>query len=251
MTMKLEDRVALITGAGRGIGKSVAEAFAREGARLYLVGHTDEEALRQTLADIRQFGTEAEGDLFDVGDYDEVKRIADTIDRRYGTLDIVINNAGNIAPAPLLEIAPEQWEKTVRTHLHGTFYCTVEMVRRFLRPKRRGKIVNVTAPAAIRGSYGVADYASAKGGIIAFTRNAARELLPLNIQVNAVLPVARSRMTDALAEYHSRFVGDESAGRLRNLPLPDVVLPAFLFLASSDSDYISGQVLAADGGLLA
>ena len=97
----------------------------------------------------------------------------------------------------------------------------------------------------------MADYASAKGGIIAFTRNAARELLPLNIQVNAVLPVARSRMTDALAEYHSRFVGDESAGRLRNLPLPDVVLPAFLFLASSDSDYISGQVLAADGGLLA
>jgi 3-oxoacyl-[acyl-carrier protein] reductase len=125
------------------------------------------------------------------------------------------------------------------------------MVRRFLKPKRSGKIVNVTAPSAVRGSYGLADYASAKAGIIAFTRNAARELLPLNIQVNAVLPVARSRMTDALAEYHGSFVGAESAVMLRNLPSPEVVLPSFLFLASSDSDYVSGQVLAADGGLLA
>jgi 3-oxoacyl-[acyl-carrier protein] reductase len=111
--------------------------------------------------------------------------------------------------------------------------------------------VNVTAPAAVRGSSGVADYASAKGGIIAFTRNAARELLPFNIQVNAVLPVARSRMTDALAEYHARFTGEENAARLRNLPPPEAVVPSFLFLASSDSDYVSGQVLAADGGLLA
>jgi 3-oxoacyl-[acyl-carrier protein] reductase len=249
--MKLSGKVALITGASRGIGQSVAEAFAREGARLFLVGQVDEEALRYTLADLRQSGTEAEGGLFDVGSYDDVKRMADAIGGRYGTLDIVVNNAGNISPTPLLEITPEQWEKTVRTHLHGTFYCTTEMVRRFLKPKRSGKIVNVTAPAAVRGSYGVADYASAKGGIIAFTRNAARELLPLNIQVNAVLPVARSRMTDALAEYHARFVGEESAARLRNLPSPEAVLPTFLFLASSDSDYVSGQVLAADGGLLA
>jgi 3-oxoacyl-[acyl-carrier protein] reductase len=251
MTKKLNGKVALITGASRGIGKSVAEAFAREGARLFLVGHTDEAALRQTLADIRQSGAEAEGGLFDVGSYADVERIADAIGGRYGTLDIVINNAGNISPTPLLEITPEQWERTVKTHLHGTFYCTVEMARRFLRPKRSGKIVNVTAPSAVRGSYGVADYASAKGGIIAFTRNAARELLPLNIQVNAVLPVAESRMTEALAEYHARYVGAESAVRLRNLASPEAVLPSFLFLASSDSDYVSGQVLAADGGLLA
>jgi 3-oxoacyl-[acyl-carrier protein] reductase len=249
--MKLSGKVALITGSSRGIGKSVAEAFAREGARLFLVGHTDEEALGHTLAELRQSGTEAEGGLFDVGSYADVERMADAIGRCYGTLDIVINNAGNISPTPLLEITPEQWEKTVRTHLHGTFYCTVEMVRRYLKPKRSGKIVNVTAPSAVRGSSGVADYASAKGGIIAFTRNAARELLSLNIQVNAVLPVARSRMTDALAEYHASFVGEESAARLRNLPSPEAVLPSFLFLASSDSDYVSGQVLAADGGLLA
>src|SRR6202521_1232883 len=147
--MKLSGKVALITGASRGIGKSVAEAFAREGAGLFLVGHTDEEALAQTLAEIRNSGTEVEGGLFDVGSYAEVERIADAIGERYGTLDIVINNAGNISPTPLLETTPEQWERTVRTHLHGTFYCTVEMVRRFLKPKRPGKTVPVTAHSAV------------------------------------------------------------------------------------------------------
>jgi 3-oxoacyl-[acyl-carrier protein] reductase len=251
MMKKLDAKVALITGASRGIGRSVAAGFAREGAKLYLVGHTDQEALRRTLDEVRETGADAEGGLFDVASHQEVERIADAIARRYGTLDILVNNAGIIAPTPLLEITPEQWDRTIRTHLNGTFYCTVEMVRRFLKPKRGGKIVNVTAPSAVRGSNGVADYASAKGGIIAFTRNAARELLALNIQVNAVLPVARSRMTDALAEFHGRFSGEEAAARLTNLPAPDVVLPTFLFLASSDSDYVSGQVIGADGGLLA
>ena len=249
--MKLKGKVALITGASRGIGRSVAFGFAREGARLYLVGYTDEGALRETLDALRQAGAEAEGGLFDVGSQPDVTRIADALERHYGTLDVFVNNAGNIAPTPLLEITPEQWDRTMRTHLYGTFYCTVEMVRRFLKPKRMGKILNVTAPSALRGGNGVADYASAKGGIIAFTRNAARELLPFNIQVNAVLPVAHSRMTDALAEFHARISSEDTAARLRNLAPPDVLLPVFLFLASSDSDYVTGQVIGADGGLLA
>ena len=177
--------------------------------------------------------------------------MADRIASHFGTLDIVVNNAGTIRPMPLLEITPEQWERTLRTHLHGTFYCTVEMVRRFLAPKRSGKIINVTAPSAIRGSSGVADYASAKGGIIAFTKNAAKELAPLNIQVNAVLPVARSRMTEALAEYRGRLFGEEAAATLKSHPSPDVLAATFLFFAAGDSDYVTGQVLAADGGATA
>ncbi len=253
MTAKLRDKVALITGGTRGIGRSVAEAFAREGARLFLAGHVDEAALQQSLSELRQTGTDAEGGLFDVGSDDEVRRLADAIAKHFGTLDIVINNAGNIEPTPLLDLTPQQWERTIKTHLNGTFYCTVEMTRRFLKPKRCGKIINVTAPSAVRGSDGVADYASAKAGIIAFTRNAARELLPFNIQVNAVLPVARTRMTDALAEYHARLASasQETVTRLKRLPSPDSVVPAFLFFASHDSDYVTGQVLTADGGLSA
>jgi len=248
---KLQNKVALITGGTRGIGRSVAAAFAGEGASLFLAGHSDEAALKQTLSELRQSGAAADGKLVDVGNEDAIKDLANAIAERFGTLDIVVNNAGNLTPAPLLELTSEQWERTIRTHLSGTFYCSVEMARRFLVPKRSGKIINVTAPSAIRGSHGVADYASAKAGIIAFTRNAARELLPFNIQVNAVLPVARTRMTEALAEYHRRFADVERADRIRHLPSPDVVAPAFVFLASSDSDYVTGQVLGADGGRMA
>lgn len=251
MTVKLAGKIALVTGASRGIGRGVALAFAREGARLFLVGHVDQPALDETAHLVREAGAEVHLGLFDVGNYDEVCRIADGIAARFGTLDIVVNNAGTINPTPLLEISPAQWTRTLRTHLDGTFYGTVEMVRRFLAPKRAGKIINVTAPSAIRGSSGVADYAAAKGGIIAFTKNAAKEFAPLNIQVNAVLPVAESRMTEALAEYQARLHGEVAAARQRNRPSPDVVASSFLFFAAADSDYVTGQVLAADGGATA
>jgi len=248
---KLEGKTALVTGASRGIGRSVAQAFAREGARLFLVGHVDQQALDDTSRLAREAGAEVQAGLFDVGNYDDVRRIADRIAATFDTLDIVVNNAGTIKPTPLLEITPDQWERTVRTHLHGAFYCTVEMVRRFLASKHSGKIINVTAPSAIRGSSGVADYASAKGGIIAFTKNAAKELAALNIQVNAVLPVAHSRMTEALAEYQSKLFGEQAVARLKNHPSPDVLAATFLFFASGDSDYVTGQVLSADGGATA
>lgn len=248
---RLEGKIALITGASRGIGRSVAQAFAREGARLFLVGHVDQPALDDSSCLAREAGAEVQAGLFDVGSYDDVCRIADRIAAHFGALDIVVNNAGTIRPTPLLEITPERWERTLRTHLYGSFYCTGEMVRRFLASKRSGKIINVTAPSAIRGSSGVTDYASAKGGIIAFTKNAAKELAPLNIQVNAVLPVAYSRMSEALAEYHGKLSGEDAAARQRNRPSPDVLAATFLFFASGDSDYVTGQVLAADGGATA
>lgn len=246
--MKLKDKVALVTGASRGIGRAVAVAFAREGARLFLVGRTDRRALEDALRVVHEAGADAEGALLDVGYYDDVQRLADRVAVRFGTLDILVNNAGVITPRPLLEITPAQWDDTVRTHLYGTFYCTRELITRFMKDRRAGKIINVTAPAAVRASLGVADYASAKGGIIAFTRNAARELLPFNIQVNAILPVAETRMTAALMAYYERTLGAGGADRLRSIAPPDVLGPAFVFFASSDSDYVTGQILAADGG---
>jgi len=246
--MKLDGKVALITGASRGIGRAVAEAFGREGARLFLVGRTDRRALQDTLDALNAAGTEARGDLADVGRYEDVQRTADQIAATFGRLDILVNNAGVIAPRPLLEITAEQWDETIRTHLHGTFYCTREMVLRFMQDRRCGKIINVTAPSAIRASMGVTDYASAKGGIIAFTRNAARELAPLNIQVNAILPVAETRMTRRLEMYYQETIGGTAAERLRTVAPPAVLGPTFVFLASSDSDYVTGQVVAADGG---
>jgi 3-oxoacyl-[acyl-carrier protein] reductase len=247
-SMKLEGKIAVITGASRGIGRAVSEGFAREGASLFLVGHVDEVALNDCMDAARRLGAEVDGGLFDVGDYAEVKRLADRIEDRYGTVDILVNNAGVLTPTPLLEITPAQWDRTIRTHLHGTFYCTMEMVNRFMKARGAGKVINLTAPSALRGSQGVTDYASAKGGIIAFTRNAARELLPLNIQVNAVLPVADTRMTEALADYDRRGSSPEAAAMARVRPTPEQLVPTFLFFASSDSDVVTGQILAADGG---
>ncbi len=249
--MRLKGKVALITGASRGIGKSVAEGFAGEGANSFLVGNRDQDALQQTLREVRALGVEAEGGLFDVGSYGDVKRIADAIERRFGTLDIVVNNDGIINPTPLLEIAPEQWERTIRNHLNGTFYCTLEMVNSFLKRKRAGKIVNVAAAAALKAYQGVADYGSAKGGIVAFTRNAARELMPLNIQVNCVVPVAQSRMIDSLGDYYGRQFGAGAGAKIKDVAPPRALVPSFLFFASSDSDYVTGQILTADGGATA
>ena len=246
--MKLSSKVALITGASRGIGRSVTRAFARESASLFLVGHSDESALKEAIQEAGALGAEADGGLFNIGSYPDVRRLADAIERRFSTLDIVVNNAGVLKLTPLLEITADQWESTIRTHLHGTFYCTVEMVNRFMKVRGSGKIVNVAAAAALSGYYGVADYASAKGGIVAFTINAAKELQSLNIQVNAIIPVARSRMIDSLGDYYKRAFGEKAAARITEVASPEALVPSFLFFASSDSDYVTGQLLTADGG---
>ncbi|MBW6504726.1 SDR family oxidoreductase [bacterium] len=167
-----------------------------------------------------------------------------------GTLDILVNNAGTIRPTPFWEISPEQFEQTIRTHLFGTFYHMQEALKRFMMPRKFGKIINLAAPAALRGSFGVADYASAKGGIIALTRNAAKELVSFNIQVNAVVPVAETRMTVALSGYYAKQFGMEEGRRLEGLPGTDRLVGTFVYFAGADSDYVTGQVLAADGGML-
>lgn len=241
---RLADKVALVTGASRGIGLAVAEAFGREGARVFMVGHQDEPALEAALTRVRATGTEAAGGLYDVADPKAVTSLADAIERAFGTLDVLVNNAGIIMPRPLLDITPEQFERTIRVHLCGSFYTLREMTNRFLKPKGKGKIINVTAPSALRASTDVADYASAKGGIIALTRSASRELKPFNIQVNAVSPVAETRMTQALTALRGA-----QSGRVR--PPPEAVAPTFVFLAGEESDYVSGQIIAADGGVTA
>jgi 3-oxoacyl-[acyl-carrier protein] reductase len=174
----------------------------------------------------------------------------DEIQATMGRLDVLINNAGVIRPTPLLEISPSQFEHTVRTHLFGAFYHMREALLRFMVPAKSGKIINLAAPAALRGSFGVADYASAKGGIIALTKNAAKELAPLNIQVNAIVPIPKSRMTDSLAEYYAGQFGEAEGKRLQDLPAASRLSSLFVYFASTDSDYVTGQVVAADGGML-
>ncbi|GKT07142.1 SDR family NAD(P)-dependent oxidoreductase [Desulforhabdus sp. TSK] len=248
--MRLSGKKALVTGASRGIGRSVALGYAREGADLFLTAREDKEGLAKTVEDARAFGVKAAGGLYNAASLEDVSRLMDDVQSKMGGLDVLVNNAGIIRPTPFLEISPEQFEKTVRTHLFGTFYHTQEAVRRFMIPAKSGKIINLSAPAALRGSYGVVDYASAKGGIAAFTRNVAKELAPLNIQVNAVVPVAKTRMTEALAVYYAGEFGAEAGKRLEELSDTERLVGIFVYFACADSDYVTGQVVAADGGML-
>jgi 3-oxoacyl-[acyl-carrier protein] reductase len=241
---RLQDQVAIVTGGSRGIGLAVAAAFAREGARLLLAAARDRDALDKAGNEIAALGADVITLLADVGRRGDAERIAQTAIARWGRIDILINNAGVLRPAPLENISEEQWDETLAVHLKGTFNCT-QAVLPFMKQQRKGKIVNVAAPSALRASFGVADYAAAKGGIVAFTRNAANELKAYNIQVNCVSPTADTRMTAALTDFRRIHLG--VARRERAFVPPEAIAPAFIFFASAESDYVSGQLLEIGG----
>ena len=237
---RLEDQVAIVTGGSRGIGFAVASAFAREGARLALAAVLDLDALERAKAEIAAPGRDVIAMLADVRRRGDAERLVQAAIAKWGRIDILVNNAGILRLAPLEDISEEQWDETLAVHLKGTFNCT-QAVLPFMKQQHKGKIINIAAPSALRGSYGVADYAAAKGGIIAFTRNAANELKAYNIQVNCVSPVADTRMTAALTDFRRSHLG--VARRNREAVAPEAIAPAFVFFASSDSDYVSGQLL--------
>lgn len=249
--MRLPEKVALITGGSRGIGRAVALAFAREGARVAILGVSDEEALARVAQEIAAIGGPVLTLRADVRQRAEVETAVQRVCDHWGRIDILVNNAGVLHPCRLEEIREAQWQDTLAVHLTGTFHCTQAVVPG-MKTQRSGKIINVAAPSALRGSFGVADYAAAKGGIIAFTRNAASELKPYNIQVNCISPVAATRMTQRLFAFRRQHL-DEPLATFGHAKLvePDAIAPAFVFFACADSDYITGQVLAVDGGLTA
>lgn len=247
--MVLKNRVAIITGASRGIGRAVALRFAQEGADVLVVAVQDLKEAEAVRDEIRAHGRRALACLADVSSRIEVEQMARAAVENLGKVDILVNNAGIIHPVPLLELPEDQWDRTLAVHLKGTFNCT-QVVGAAMREKGYGRIINVTAPAALRATAGVADYASAKGGIIALTRAAAKELAPHGITVNCVLPVAETRMTDALKAFRGPSQKpDDSRFPLGRYPTLEEVAEAFVFFASEASRAVTGQVLAVDGGV--
>jgi 3-oxoacyl-[acyl-carrier protein] reductase len=249
--MRLLNKVAIVTGGSRGIGRAVALAFAREGARVAIVGAHNPTALANVAEEITRLGREALAVTADVSHRVQVEQVVQQVLAHWGRVDVLVNNAGIIHPTRIEEISDSQWQDTLAVHLSGTFHG-IQAVIPTMKSQGGGKIINVAAPSALRGSFGVADYAAAKGGIIALTRNAASELKPHNIQVNCISPVAETRMTDVLFAFRREHLG-ETVGTFGNAKLvePEAVAPAFVFFACADADYISGQILAVDGGLTA
>lgn len=237
---RLEGQVAIVTGASRGIGRAVAAALAAEGARVAITGVKDRDALLKAEAAIAGSDGRCMAMLADVAQRADVDRLIKAVLDKWGRIDALVNNAGIIKVAALEDISEARWDETLAVHLKGTFNCTQAVIP-FMKQQRKGKIVNVAAPSALRGSFGVADYAAAKGGIIAFTLNAASELKSHNIQVNCVSPVADTRMTDALTAFRREHLGIPR--REREAVTPESITAPFVFFACSDADYVTGQLI--------
>lgn len=237
---RLDGQVTIVTGGSRGIGRAVALAFAHEGARVAVAAAQDRDALRKIEEEIAAIGGDSIAMLADVCRRGDVEGVVQAALSKWGRIDVLVNNAGILRLGPLESISEERWDETLAVHLKGTFHCTQAVIP-VMKQQRKGKIINIAAPSALRGSFGVADYAAAKGGIIAFTKNAASELAAHNIQVNCISPVADTRMTEELTRFRREHLGIPR--RDRALVAAEAIAPAFLFFATADSDFVSGQLI--------
>ena len=245
--MQLEGKVAIVTGAAQGIGAAVARAFTREGARVGVVDIALDRA-DAVAAEIRSAGGEALGIGCNVAVRADVDAMVATLAARWGRVDVLVNNAGIVRAAMLTKMTAAQWDEVLAVHLTGTFNC-LQAVAPGMIERRHGRIVNVTSAAGVLGTIGQINYSAAKAGILGLTKSAARELAQHGITVNAIAPGAATPMTETIRtdpRFKDRYLDRIPMHRWAE---PDEIAPVFVFFASGASSFVTGQVLAADGGM--
>jgi len=244
--VSLTNRVAVVTGSGRGIGKAIALKFAHAGASI-VVTDTDSAGIEQTVREIETLGKKAVGVKCNVANAAEVDELTGKVQEVYPTIDILVNNAGITRDNLLIRMGEEEWDLVLDVNLKGPFLVT-KGIARIMMKQRYGRIINVSSVVGLMGNAGQANYASSKGGLIAFTRSVAKELGSRNITCNAVAPgFIETPMTEKLND-------EVREGYLKSIPLKRMgisedVANAVLFLSSDEAGYITGQVISVDGGL--
>jgi 3-oxoacyl-[acyl-carrier protein] reductase len=243
----LKDKVAVVTGSSRGIGRAIALRLASLGARVVVNYRTNAEAAQEVVEAIGALGGQAIAVQADVGDADDAQRLIKTAQTTYGRLDILVNNAGTTRDTLLARMSEEEWNLVINTNLKGAFNCTKAAIRPMMK-QRYGRIVNITSVAGLAGNPGQANYAAAKAGIVGFTKAVAKEVGSRNITVNAVAPGFIP--TDLTASLPQELV--EKAIEMTPLGRPgtsEEIANAVAFLVSNEASYITGVVLRVDGGL--
>ncbi len=245
--MRLKDKVALVTGGARGIGRAISLLFAQEGADIVVADVNLEEA-EKTAKDIEALGRQSLALQMDVTDYTKVEEAINKILDKFGKVDILVNNAGITKDNLLLRMSQQEWDAVLNVNLKGAFNC-IKAVSKPMVKQRNGRIINIASIIGIIGNAGQANYSASKAGIIALTKTVAKELASRNITANAVAPgFIQTDMTAKLAEEVRKKLRE--AIPLGRLGLPEDVARASLFLASEDSSYITGQTIVVDGGMV-
>lgn len=246
--MNLKGKVALVTGGSRGIGRATVLALAGAGAAVAINYAVNVAAAEQTLQQVREAGGQGMIIRADVSDYQACEEMVRTVLDRFQRIDVLVNNAGVTRDNLLVRMKPEEWDTVIRTNLTGIYNCTRAVMRPLLKQKSGGRIINVASVAGIYGNSGQANYAAAKGGVIAFTRTMAKELGSRGITVNAVAPgLIDTEMTGGLPEQYKEQIRSQIA--LGRFGRPEEVAETILFLAAG-ANYITGQVIAVDGGIV-
>ena len=246
--MGFENQIAVVTGAGRGIGHAIALRLASDGARVASVSRTEANA-KKTADEINATRADAAKHYaVDVADHAAVQKVGAQILEDFGKIDILVNNAGVTRDGLAMRMSVEDWDTVINTNLRGAFNFTQSIVRAMIK-QRGGRIINITSVIGLIGNAGQTNYAASKAGLIGFTKSLARELASRNITVNAIAPgFITTDMTSELSEEVKQTI--QSKIPMNLLGKPEDVANAVAFLASAEASYITGQVLCVDGGMV-